>query len=135
MEVDCPRDRSLEWPRRIEPITRSTYAFYQGDRGAVMTSGTPIASTRPRAAKNMQLMTEGEVLSFRNCPTTESAGKHGDDGSLELMHAGDTTAVILKTLDSSPLSEFSVGIGTLVAIPMRRRLSPAHRNHQPICAD
>ena len=32
--------------RRIEPITRSTYAFCQGERGAVMTSVIPIASTR-----------------------------------------------------------------------------------------
>ena len=30
----------------IEPITRSTYAFCHGDRGAVITSVIPIASTR-----------------------------------------------------------------------------------------
>ena len=32
--------------------------------------------TRPLAAKNVQLMTEGEVLQFHNRPTAESARKH-----------------------------------------------------------
>src|SRR5277367_5712865 len=38
----------------------------------------------------------------------ESAGKPRNDRSLELKHAGDTTAVIIKTLDFSPLLEFLV---------------------------
>src|ERR1700693_4660834 len=32
--------------RRIEPITRSTYAFCHGERGAVTTSVIPLAATR-----------------------------------------------------------------------------------------
>ena len=41
--------------------------------------------------------------------TTESAGNNRDDGSLdELRHTGDIKAVILKTLDFSLISEFSV---------------------------
>jgi hypothetical protein len=55
--------------------------------------------TWPLAAKNVQLVTEGEVLYFHNRPTTESAGEHRDDRSFELKHAGDIRAVILKTLD------------------------------------
>jgi len=37
--------------RRIEPITRSTYGFCQGDRGAVTTSVMLIASTRQRRSE------------------------------------------------------------------------------------
>jgi hypothetical protein len=33
----------VETPRRIEPITCSTYAFCQDERGAAMTSVIPIA--------------------------------------------------------------------------------------------
>jgi hypothetical protein len=40
-----------------------------------------IAPTRPLAAKNVQLMTEGEVLQFHNRPTAESAGKHRGRGN------------------------------------------------------
>ena len=68
--------------------------------------------TRPLAAKNVQLMTEGEVLQFHHRPATESAGKPRDDRSLELKHAGDTTAAHPKTLDFSLLSEFSVATGS-----------------------
>jgi hypothetical protein len=39
-----------------------TYAFCQGERGAVITSVIPIASTRLLAAKNVELVTEREVL-------------------------------------------------------------------------
>jgi hypothetical protein len=56
----------------------------------------------------VQLVTEGEVLQFQNGPTAESASKNRDDGTPELMHAGDTTADHRKTLDFSALSEFLV---------------------------
>jgi hypothetical protein len=45
--------------------------------------------TRPLAATNVQLVTEGEVLHFQNRPTAESAGKNGDDGTHELEHASE----------------------------------------------
>src|SRR6266852_3266336 len=44
-------------------------------------------------------------------PDYESAGKHRDDGSFELKHAGDTMAAHPKTLGFSAHSEFLVGIG------------------------
>src|ERR1035437_589941 len=53
-------------------------------------------------------MTEGEVLQLHNRPATESACKPRNDRSLELIHAGETTAAHAKTLDFSLLSEFSV---------------------------
>jgi hypothetical protein len=57
--------------------------------------------TRPLTTKNMQLVTEGEVLQFQNRPTAESPRKNGDDGAHDLKHAGDTTAVHPKSLDFS----------------------------------
>ena len=65
--------------------------------------------TRPLAAKNVQLVTERGVLEFHNRPATESAYKPRNDRSLERKHAGDVKPVILKTLDFSLISEFSVG--------------------------
>ena len=65
----------------------------------------------PLAAKNMQLMTESEVLQFKNGPTAESAGNNGDNGTQVLKHTGDTTTVLPKTLDFSRLSEFLVATG------------------------
>jgi hypothetical protein len=67
--------------------------------------------TRPLATKNVQLVTEGEVLQFQNGPTAESASKNRNHGTPELMHAGDTTADHRKTLDFSALSEFLVATG------------------------
>jgi putative transposase len=58
--------------------------------------------------KNVQLMTEGKVLQLQSGPTAESAGKHRDDRTHELEHAGDTTAANSRTLDFSQLSEFLV---------------------------
>ncbi len=69
--------------------------------------------TRPLAAKIVQLMTEGEVLQLHNRPTTESAYQPRNDRSLELIHAGETRAANAKTLDFSPLSEFSVATADL----------------------
>jgi hypothetical protein len=57
-------------------------------------------------------MTESEVLQFKNGPIAEPAGNSGDDGMHMLKHAGDTTLTLPKTLDFSPLSEFSVGTAT-----------------------
>jgi hypothetical protein len=39
------------------------------------------------AAKNKQLMTEGEVFQFKNGPTAEPAGVSGHDGMRMLEHA------------------------------------------------
>jgi hypothetical protein len=52
------------------------------------------------------MITQGEVLKFHSRPTTESAGQHRDDGSLELKHAGDIASVNPKTPDLSVISEF-----------------------------
>jgi hypothetical protein len=41
-------------------------------------------------------MMQGEILQFHNRPITEWVGKPGNDRSLELKHAGDNTAVIIK---------------------------------------
>jgi hypothetical protein len=38
------------------------------------------------AAKDVQLMTESEVLQFKNGPTAEPAGNRGDDGMHMLKH-------------------------------------------------
>ena len=43
--------------------------------------------SRPLATKNVQLMTQGEVLQFQHRTTTESAGNNRDDGTHELKHA------------------------------------------------
>jgi len=43
----------------------------------------------------------------------EAAYKPRNDRSLELIHAGETRAANAKTLDFSPLSEFSVATGKL----------------------
>jgi hypothetical protein len=69
--------------------------------------------TRPLATKNVQLVTEGEVLHFQNHPTTESAGNNRDDGTHELEHAGNTTATHPETLDFSLRSEFLVATGPM----------------------
>jgi hypothetical protein len=42
---------------------------------------------RPLATKNVQLMTEREVLWFQNRPTTESEDKCRVDGTHQLEHA------------------------------------------------
>jgi hypothetical protein len=62
------------------------------------------------AAKNVQLMTESEVLQFHHRPATESAGDRPDDGTRMLEHAENTMAVNPKTLDFSRL--FGVLVGT-----------------------
>src|ERR1035437_5796549 len=49
--------------------------------------------------------------SLHNRPTTESAGNNRDDRSLELKHAGDSTATDLKTLDFPARSEFFLATG------------------------
>jgi hypothetical protein len=67
-----------------------------------------VGPTRPLATKNVQLMTESEVLQFHHRPATESAGERPDDGTRMLEHAENTMAVNPKTLDFSPLSEFLV---------------------------
>ena len=64
--------------------------------------------TRPLAAKNVQLMTEREVLQLHNRPTTESAYKPRNDRSHERKHAGDIASVNPKTPDFSTHSEFLV---------------------------
>src|ERR1700691_4961790 len=64
--------------------------------------------TSSLATKNVQLVTEGEVIQFQNRPTAESASKNRDNRAPVLMHAGDTTADHRKTLDFSALSEFLV---------------------------
>lgn len=65
--------------------------------------------TRPLTTKNVQLMTRGYVFQFQDRPATQSAGKNRDDGTHELKHAGDITTANPRTLDFSPLAEFSVG--------------------------
>jgi hypothetical protein len=50
------------------------------------------------AAKNMQLMTESEVLQFHNGSATEARGERRDDGTRMLKHAENTMAVNPKTL-------------------------------------
>lgn len=76
------------------------------EKSRILAADTTAAKSRAR-----RLMAEGEVLQSQNRPAAESAGKNGDDGTHEREHAGDTTAVILKTLDFSPLLEFLVGTG------------------------
>ena len=56
-------------------------------------------STRPLAAKNVQLMTESKVLQLQNGPATQSAGENGDDGTPMFEHAENTMAANPKTLD------------------------------------
>ena len=63
------------------------------------------------ATKNMQLMTEGEVLQFQNGPAAEPAGNSGDDEPHMFKHPENTMAVNPKTLGFSALSEFLVGTG------------------------
>jgi hypothetical protein len=41
--------------------------------------------------KNVQLMSEGKVLQFENCPAMESAGKERPDRTHVLEHARDIT--------------------------------------------
>ena len=66
--------------------------------------------TRPLAAKNVQLMTEGEVLQFHNRPATESAGENRRRWNARcLSMPSDTMAANPKTLDFSLASEFLVG--------------------------
>jgi len=60
------------------------------------------------ATKNVQLVTQGEVLEFQNRPTAESAGKNRAEGTHELKHARNTTAARLITRDFSARSEFLV---------------------------
>jgi hypothetical protein len=55
--------------------------------------------TRPLATKNVQLVTEGEVLQLQNGPTVESADNNRDDRTHELGHARDTTAALPKILE------------------------------------
>jgi len=76
--------------------------------------------TRPPAARNVQLMTQGEVLEFHHCPTTESASKPTDDRSHELKHAGDIASVNPITPDSSALSELLIATRSR-AFPHLRR--------------
>jgi hypothetical protein len=76
-------------------------------RGLSFEEGQP-EPTRPLATKHVQLVTEGEVLQFKNSPTTEAAGNHREDRTHELEHAGDTTAALPKTLDFWRRSEFLV---------------------------
>jgi hypothetical protein len=54
-------------------------------------------------------MAQGNDLKFQNRPATESASKNENERMHEREHAGDTTAADAKTLDFSPLSEFSAG--------------------------
>ena len=58
---------------------------------------SPAPETRLLATRNVQLMTENEVLHDRPC--TESAGRDRDDGTNELKHASDTTAAHSENLD------------------------------------
>jgi hypothetical protein len=58
--------------------------------------------------KDIQLMTEGEVLQFHYRPPPQSARHNRGDRTQGLIHTGDTTAANLKTLDYSPPSEFLV---------------------------
>lgn len=51
-------------------------------------------------------MTKGEILEFQNGPTAEVADHNRNDRTQELDLGDDTTAVHLKTLDFSTLSEF-----------------------------
>ena len=51
------------------------------------------------AAKNLQLTTESKVLEFQNGPATESAGKHGDDGTHVFKHSENAMAALTRTLD------------------------------------
>jgi hypothetical protein len=53
--------------------------------------------TRPLATKNVQLVTEGEVLQLQNGPTAESAGKSRNDRTHELEYPRDTTAANSRT--------------------------------------
>jgi len=48
------------------------------------------------------------------------------------MHAGDTTAVILKTLDLSLPSEFSVGTGSEKSVGSSKRKSRSKRTAVPV---
>src|SRR5216684_8643925 len=62
-------------------------------------------------------MAQGNDLKFQNRPATESASKDGNDRTHEREHAGDTTAADAKTLDCSPLSEFSAAQPLALAMP------------------
>jgi hypothetical protein len=44
------------------------------------------------STKNVQLVTEGEVLQLQNDPTAESAGKNRDDRTHGFEDAADSTA-------------------------------------------
>src|ERR1035437_1847844 len=63
--------------------------------------------TRPLAAKNVQLVTEGEVLQFQNRPAAESAGKNRDDGTHELKHTGANSPTMRSTVNSALPAAFA----------------------------
>ena len=88
--------------------------------------------TPPLATKNVQLVTEGEVIQFQNRPTAESEGKNPDDGTHELKHAENTTAAHPKTLDSSERAEFLVATSALTAPVRRRRYQCSTQLHDRI---
>jgi hypothetical protein len=83
--------------------------------------------TRPLATKNVQLMTECEVLQFHHRPATEPAGENGDDETHVFKHAGNTMAVNPKTLDFSLRLEFLVGT--------RQRMESGQRDFSRIDED
>src|SRR5208337_4420891 len=97
--LDHHHHLQTEWPQSVEQDPEQAVDREQPQ------------PTRPLAAKNMQLMTQGEVLQLHNRPTTESASKPTDDRSHERKHAGDIASVNPKTPDSSALSEFLVATG------------------------
>jgi hypothetical protein len=58
-----------------------------------------IGASWPPSTKDMQLVTEGEVLQLQNDLTAESAGKNRHDRTRKLEHVSDTTVANPRTLD------------------------------------
>jgi hypothetical protein len=109
---------SRQRPQLIEPGPQETIDRDQSE------------PTWPLAAKNMQLMTESEVLQFQNGPTAETAGNSRDDGTRMFKHTQNTMVVNPKTLDFPQLSEFLVGTGRPWGLHLGKRLGPqAHALH------
>jgi hypothetical protein len=66
----------------------------------------------------MQLMTQGEVLEFHHRPAAQSAGDNRNNRTHCVMHAGDTMAANLKTLD------FSARFGVFSSHRLLRAVQP-----------
>ena len=83
--------------QRVSGLRHSPGMSAKSARVGADAPASPAPETRLLATRNVQLMTENEVLHYRPC--TESAGRDRDDGTNELKHASDTTAAHSENLD------------------------------------